>query len=57
MSSTTGKNTEKKRWIDPFVAEVRRIRDEHARQCDYDIDAIFEDILRKQEESKKRRQD
>ena len=33
---------------DPIVAEVRRVRDELARQFNYDVHAIFED-LRKHE--------
>lgn len=57
MSSTKKKNPEKKRWTDPFVAEVRQIRDEHARRFDYDIDAVFEDILKNQKESKRQRKD
>nr|VFK37112.1 MAG: hypothetical protein BECKSD772F_GA0070984_101036 [Candidatus Kentron sp. SD]VFK41203.1 MAG: hypothetical protein BECKSD772E_GA0070983_101034 [Candidatus Kentron sp. SD]VFK78299.1 MAG: hypothetical protein BECKSD772D_GA0070982_101130 [Candidatus Kentron sp. SD] len=28
---------------DPIVEEVRRIRDEHSRQFNYDLDAICED--------------
>ena len=31
---------------DPIVDEVRRIREEHAAQFNYDIDAICEDIRR-----------
>ncbi|MCI5065759.1 hypothetical protein MRY87_08550 [bacterium] len=29
-------------WRDPIVEEVRRIRDEIARECGYDIDSICE---------------
>jgi hypothetical protein len=36
---------------DPIVAEVRRVRDEHAARFNYDLDAIFEDIQRMQRES------
>ena len=35
-------------WQDPIVAETRALRDEYARQFDYDIDAIFEDLMAKQ---------
>jgi hypothetical protein len=37
-------------WVDPIVAEVRRIRDQHAAKFNYDLDAIFRDI--KEEERK-----
>jgi len=36
---------------DPIIAEVRRIRDEYARQFNYDLDAIFRDIEQKQSQS------
>lgn len=36
---------------DPIVEEVRRIREEHAAQFGFDIDAIFEDIIKQQEKS------
>ena len=35
-------------WKDPIVAETRSLRDEYARQFDYDADAIFEDLIKKQ---------
>lgn len=34
----------KRSYTDPIVAEVRRVRDEHARRFNYDIHAICEDI-------------
>ena len=40
-------------WNDPIVEEVRRIREEHAAQFDYDIDAIFADYKRLEAESKR----
>jgi hypothetical protein len=33
---------------DPIVAEVRRVRDEPARQFNYDIHAMFEDWRKRQ---------
>jgi len=36
---------------DPIVAEVRRIRDEYARKFNYDLDAIFRDIEKRQSTS------
>ena len=35
-------------WKDPIVAETRSFRDEYARQFDYDADAIFDDLIKKQ---------
>jgi hypothetical protein len=35
-------------WKDPIVAETRALRDEYARQFNYDTDAIFEDLMKKQ---------
>jgi hypothetical protein len=35
---------------DPIVDEVRRIRDEYARQFNYDLDAICADLQRRQEQ-------
>ena len=35
-------------WQDPIVAETRALRDEYARQFNYDTDAIFEDLMAKQ---------
>nr|VFJ53139.1 MAG: hypothetical protein BECKFM1743C_GA0114222_101198 [Candidatus Kentron sp. FM]VFJ60584.1 MAG: hypothetical protein BECKFM1743A_GA0114220_102678 [Candidatus Kentron sp. FM]VFK13001.1 MAG: hypothetical protein BECKFM1743B_GA0114221_102638 [Candidatus Kentron sp. FM] len=33
---------------DPIVQEIRRIRDEHARQFNYDLDAIGQDYMARQ---------
>lgn len=35
-------------WQDPIVAETRSLREEYASQFDHDADAIFQDILRRQ---------
>jgi hypothetical protein len=35
-------------WQDPIVAETRALRDEYARQFNYDIDAIFADLIARQ---------
>jgi hypothetical protein len=35
-------------WQDPIVAETRALRDEYARQFNYDIGAIFEDLVAQQ---------
>lgn len=39
---------------DPIVAEVRRIREEHAAQFGFDLDAIVEDLKRAERESGRR---
>lgn len=41
-------------WIDPIVEEVRKVRDEYAARFNYDLEAILED-LKKREESSGRR--
>ncbi len=40
---------------DPIVEEVRRVRDEHAAQFNYDLDAIYADMKRIETESKEAR--
>nr|VFJ71164.1 MAG: hypothetical protein BECKFM1743A_GA0114220_105783 [Candidatus Kentron sp. FM]VFJ71514.1 MAG: hypothetical protein BECKFM1743C_GA0114222_106003 [Candidatus Kentron sp. FM]VFK18932.1 MAG: hypothetical protein BECKFM1743B_GA0114221_105844 [Candidatus Kentron sp. FM] len=35
-------------WQDPIVAETRALRDEYAREFNYSIDAIFDDLMLKQ---------
>ncbi len=36
---------------DPIVEEVRAIRDEIAKECNYDVDAIFQELRRREAES------
>ncbi len=36
--------------LDPIVEEIRKIRDDHAARFHYDLDAIFDDFERNQEE-------
>ena len=38
---------------DPILDEIRRIRDEHAKEFGYDLKAIFADIKRHERELKK----
>jgi len=38
-------------WDDPIVAEVRRVREEHAAKFGYDLDAIFRDIKEQERKS------
>ncbi|MCF7837918.1 MAG: hypothetical protein K9N49_04740 [Candidatus Marinimicrobia bacterium] len=33
---------------DPIVEEIHKLRTEHARRFNYDLDAMFEDLRRKQ---------
>lgn len=37
--------------IDPIIAEVRAVRDDHAARFGYDVEAIFRDIRFRQEAS------
>lgn len=36
---------------DPIVDEVRQVRDAHAARFNYDLEAIFQDIKRREKES------
>lgn len=38
-------------WKDPIVEEVRRIRQEHAKQFNYDLRAIVDDLRKQQEQT------
>ncbi|MBF0227967.1 MAG: hypothetical protein HQK76_21205 [Desulfobacterales bacterium] len=40
---------------DPIIEEIRRIRDEHSKQFNYDLDAICEDFKQHQVKLKKSR--
>ena len=44
------KNNKDIEWEDPIVEEVRAVRDAHAKKFDYDLDAIFKDLLKSQAE-------
>ena len=35
-------------WKDPVVEETRKIREQYANKFNHDIDAIYEDIQRRQ---------
>lgn len=35
-------------WKDPIVEETRKLREEYAAKFNHDIDAIYEDIQRRQ---------
>ena len=39
-------------WQDPIVEEVRRFRDQYASQLGYDINRIFQDIQKRQAQSR-----
>ncbi len=41
-------------WKDPVVEETRKLREEYARKFNHDIDAIYEDIQRRQTQSTKK---
>ena len=38
-------------WKDPFVEEIRKIRELHAAQFDYDLDEIYRDIKEQERKS------
>ncbi len=38
---------------DPIVEEIRRIRQEHAKKFNFDLDAIFEDLKQKERNSRR----
>ncbi|MCB0200249.1 MAG: hypothetical protein KDI03_09285 [Anaerolineae bacterium] len=38
-------------WTDPIVEEIRQAREAYAKQFNYDLDAIFEDLKRLERES------
>jgi hypothetical protein len=41
----------KAQWRDPIVEEIHRFREEYAKKFDYDLNRMFEDLRRRQEES------
>ena len=42
-------------WRDPIVKETRELREQYAAKFKNDPDAIFEDILKRQEKSERKR--
>jgi len=42
-------------WQDPIVKETRELRKKYAAQFKNDPDAIFEDICKRQDQSKRKR--
>jgi hypothetical protein len=41
-------------WIDPIVEEVRKVRDAHAKQFNYDLKAIYSDLKQREQGSGRR---
>ena len=41
-------------WTDPIVEETRKLREQYAHQHSHNVDAIFEDIQRRQVKSGKK---
>jgi len=41
-------------WKDPVVEETRKLREQYASKFNHDIDAIYEDIQRGQDQSVKK---
>jgi hypothetical protein len=42
-------------WQDPIVKETRALREQYVSRFKHDADAIFEDILKRQEKSRRKR--
>ncbi len=42
-------------WQDPIVKETRELREQYAAQFKHDIDAIFQDIRKRQEKSERKK--
>lgn len=42
-------------WHDPIVNETRTLRLQYAAQFNHDLDAIFQDICKRQEASERKR--
>ena len=38
-------------WEDPIIEELHHIREEHAAQFNYNLDAIFQDLKQKEKQS------
>nr|VFJ73991.1 MAG: hypothetical protein BECKFW1821C_GA0114237_105620 [Candidatus Kentron sp. FW] len=38
-------------WKDPIIEEIHKIRDEHAARFNYDLEAIYQDLKRSEQES------
>ena len=41
-------------WNDPIVEEVRKVRNEHAKKFNYDLEAIVADLIKQQKASKRK---
>ncbi len=41
-------------WKDPIVEETRKLREDYASQFNHDMDAIYEDIQKRQAQSDKK---
>ena len=51
------KDHEIESWRDPIVEEVRAARDAYAASLGYDLDRIYDDLVRKATERKQRSRD
>jgi len=41
-------------WNDTIVEEVRKVRNEHAKKFNYDLEAIVADLIKQQKASKRK---
>lgn len=37
-------------WNDPLIEELHQIRERHGRKFDYDVDKIYEDLIKQENE-------
>lgn len=44
----------KNMWKDEIVEEIRKVRDEYAAKFNYDLDAIYEDIKKQEEQTERK---
>lgn len=41
-------------WEDPIVEEIHKIREEHARKLNFDLQAIYNDVKAQEKKSERR---
>lgn len=46
--------TRKESWEDPLIEELHKVRELHGKNFNYDIDKIYEDLVKQEEEQMKK---
>lgn len=41
-------------WKDPIVEDIRKFREAHAKKFNYDLNAIYQDLKKQEQESKRK---